>query len=232
MYTSNSTSIINSTSESTPVSFTSETPSMHFTSSDIWFIITISLRYLEITVTIAGNVLVLIAISRFTYLQTPVYWFICGLSLSDLLGIFLAPIIHFVLAYSNTMAARYVCHAKIMLMVLFGLGNLLFSLLIALERLITLSYPLIYKTIITDGRVINVFIFSWIYLLLSTAMLPISSHHGIMTLESLECNPALVMPTLSSSIIEAQIYSTNLGKIKIYNLFHLCYTNSYILSCD
>ena len=142
MYTSISTSIINSTSESTPVSFTSETLWMPFTSSDIWFIITIFLRYLEITVTIAGNVLVLIAISRFTYLQTPVYWFICGLSLSDLLGIFLAPIVHFVIAYGNTMAARYVCHAKIMLMFLFGLGNLLFSLLIALERLITLSYPL------------------------------------------------------------------------------------------
>ena len=233
MYTSDSPSSINISgatlshgncaAESTPQFFSSESPVFLLTSSDIWFIISISVRYLEITLTFAGNLLVLIAISRFTYLRAHVYWFICGLSLSDLVSISLTPFIHFQLHYVNTMAARYVCHAQLMLMFLFGLGNLLFSLLIALERLITLSYPLSHSTIITDSRVTKVFIFSWIYLFLFTAVLPITSHHRIMTLESLVCQASFVMPTLTHSVLTAQVYIINLGKIKVphVNLSHV-----------
>ena len=205
----------NSTAESTIQFFSLESSALLLTTSDIWFIITISLRYLELAVTFAGNWLVLIAISRFTYLQTPVFWFICGLSLSDLISISLAPILHIQLHYVNTVVARYICHAQIMLTFPFALGNLLFSLLIALERLITLSYPLTYMTIITNSRVTKVFICSWIYLFSLTAILLFSGHHSIMTMKSLSCQAAFVLPTLSHSILAVHVYSINLGKTKV-----------------
>ena len=205
----------NSAAESTPQFFSSESPAVILTSTDIWFIIAIFFRYLEIPITFAGNLLVLVAISRFTYLRTHVNLFICGLSLSDLFTILLTPITHFQILYTNTMTARYICHAQLMLMMLFGLGNLFFSLMIVLERLITLSYPLSYMTIIIDSRVAKVFIFSWTYLFLLTAVLPITWNHRVMTMGSLVCQPSSVMPTLTHSVLAAHAYCINLGKTKV-----------------
>ena len=180
--------------------------------TDYLFIITFILRYIQTVLSFIGNSLVLIAIYRFQYLRTPTGWLICGLSMSNLMLTALIPITHYLRYPEKTLATQYVCHVKIMLMSVYNMGNYLFSFLIGLERLITLSYPLLFTTIITDSRAIKVFIGAWVVLLANTLSIPIFAYQKIMSLGPLECLPSIMMSSLHYSIMSVQIYGCILGK--------------------
>ena len=191
---------------------TAATDIVRITTSDIWLIITFALRYLETMFAFVGNSLVLVAVSRFEYLRTPTGWLICGLSMSNLMLTFLTPVTHFLIHPRITPTTRYVCLFKLIFMTIFIFGNLLFSLLIGLERLITLSFPLMYATIITNRRVIIVFNCAWACLLMNCAWIPISSYKIIMSSESLNCNPAVMLTKLTHLLRTVELYGLCLGK--------------------
>ena len=186
--------------------------------TDIAFIITFVLRHLEVIISFLGNGLVLVSFSRCNYLRIPTCYLICCLSVSDLIGATLSPVIHMMAYVRGTEHWINLCHYKLVLMMMFALGNVLFSFLIALERLITLSFPLSYMTILTSQRSSMCIVIAWLYLVIYTVSLPITNHHHIITMRNTECLAATALTEQSHNIGTIQLYIFSFGIIIVYAL--------------
>ena len=144
------------------------------------FIISLFLRNIESLLTILGNGIILIAFKRYPDLRNATGWLICGLAVGDLNSSVLAPLMVFMAVYRDSDVWIPMCHFKLFVTMTYALGNVIFSMAIAIERLLTLSYPLSYQTFITPERTTIFTIICWTYILLS------SFANSIMSLKHIE----------------------------------------------
>ena len=186
--------------------------------TDLGFIITMMLRHIEVFISIVGNGLVLTAVWKCSYLHMPTCYLISCLSICDIIGATLSPLIHFMAYHRGTQLWVDLCHFKLVLMIMFALGNLLFSFMIALERLITLMYPLTYMTIVSKRHVSACVLGAFMYLIGYTISLPITSHNHISTMRNTECLAASAMPKMVHNVCTIQLYFFTVGIILIYLL--------------
>ena len=133
---------------------------------DTVFIISFFLRNIESIFGILGNGIILMAFQRYPDLRNATGYLICGLSVADLIGSVLAPMMVMLAFYRNTNVWVPVCHIKLFIIMTYTLGNVFFSMSIAIERLLTLSYPLSYQTFITPNRTAVFTIICWAYIIL------------------------------------------------------------------
>ena len=184
--------------------------------TDVAFIIIFMIRHLEVIISFLGNGLVLVSFYHCNYLRIPTCYLICCLSISDLIGATLSPVVHMMAYVRGTHLWINLCLFKIVLQIMFALGNLLFSFLIAFERLITLLFPLRYMTILTSQRCTMCIVMAWLYLVIYTVSLPITNHAHIITMRNTECLTATALTEHSHNIITLQLYSITVGIVIVY----------------
>ena len=132
--------------------------------NQILYIITIIILLLECMLAFAANTLVLVAIKCYPNIRRPTTCLICGLSIADLLGATTTPTLLLLRLCRGTTMWVYVAHIRIIIVTLFSVANVVFSALIALERLLTLSFPLTYMTFLTTSRTALCVAVTWAYL--------------------------------------------------------------------
>ena len=124
---------------------------------------------LESCVAFAGNLLVLVAFKCYPHIRLPTTWLICGLSIADLFGSLATPSLVLLRLCRGTILWVYGLHIRLVILILFSTGNVAFSALIALERLLILSFPLSHMKFITTTRTAACVAVSWIYLISTAA---------------------------------------------------------------
>ena len=151
------------------------------------FIIVFIIRHIQFLLILVGNGIVLLAFKLYPDLRNATGWLISGLALSDLVGGFLPPLMVVLSFKRNSSTWINLCHIKLVLMVAYVLGNVIFTAIIALERLITLSYPLTYQNMITSYRAAMAVAIVWGYIAVFSLALPFLNHGHLQTVEKVDC---------------------------------------------
>ena len=151
------------------------------------FIIVFIIRHIQFVLILVGNGIVLLAFKLYPDLRNATGWLISGLALSDLVGGFVPPLMVVLSFNRNSSTWINLCHIKLVLMVAYVLGNVIFTAIIALERLITLSYPLTYQNMITSYRAALAVAIVWGYISVFSLSLPFLNHDHLQTVEQVDC---------------------------------------------
>ena len=204
---SNITETPNLTSVGAPISASTNRPIAIIETHEATFIIVFMARHIQAILTVIGNGMVLLAFKLYPDLRNATGWLICGLALSDLIGSILSPIMVTLSFKRNSAAWVYLCHFKLVAMVAYVLGNIIFTAIIACERFITLSYPLTYQNIITSNRASAVVSIVWTYIAMYTLAVPFQIHEHLKTVEQVDC--------LTWSCFTAQVQLTFLVQVYI-----------------
>ena len=151
--------------------------------------------------------LVLVAFKRFPNIRQPTTCLICGLSIADVLGSFSTPSLLLLRWSRGTNFWIYAAHLRLVVNVLFIIGNVTFSALIALERLLTLSFPLTYMTFITTEHAYLCVVATWVYLVLGVTLVSVSSHSFLQRQPHTMLNEYIVLaPNLPHAFMVTHFY--------------------------
>ncbi|XP_069915326.1 olfactory receptor 7E178-like [Oryctolagus cuniculus] len=104
-------------------------------------------------ITLLGNLLIALAISSDSHLQTPMYFFLCNLSLADV-GFTSTTIPKMIVdIHTHSTVISYVgCLTQMSLFIIFGcMGDLLLTVM-AYDRFVTICHPLYYQVIMNPCR--------------------------------------------------------------------------------
>ena len=164
------------------------------------------LRFVESLLIIIVNGLVLLSFKRFPHIRCSTTCLICGLSSADLLGSFLSLLMVLVSLCRGTITWVYIAHVKLLAMLCFTLGNLVYSALIALERLITLTYPLRYMTFITTERTAVVTIGIGVYLVILSIALTLYNHSNLTKIPQIPYHETIISEPTTYIIASAHFY--------------------------
>ena len=181
------TDTIDITADGTPRLAITDAPIAIIGTGEATFIIVFIIRHIQTVLILVGNSVVLLAFKLYPDLRNATGWLISGLALSDLVGGLLSPLMVVLSFTRNSTAWIYLCHIKLVIMVAYALGNVIFTAIIAFERLITLSYPLTYQNMITPYRTALTVTVIWVYIAVFSLALPFLNHAHLQTVEQVDC---------------------------------------------
>ena len=204
---SNITGTSNLTSVLTPISRSTDRPIAIIETHEATFIIVFIVRHIQAILIVIGNGMVLLAFKLYPDLRNATGWLICGLALSDLIGSVLSPVMVTLSFKRNSESWVYLCHFKLVAMVAYALGNIIFTAIIACERFITLCYPLTYQNIITPKRASVGVTLVWTYIGMYSLAVPFQIHEHLQAVEQVDC--------LTWSCFTAQVQLTFLVQLYI-----------------
>ena len=156
--------------------------------------IAIIINVIESIIGVFANSMVLIAFKCYPHIRQSTTCRICGLSIADIIGAFTVPLLEVLRWCRGTNVWIYIAHVRFVLVVLFTIGNVVFSALIALERLLTLSFPLSYMTFITTERAAACVVATWVYLIVTVTILSVISHSFFASLRQILLSEVLLLP--------------------------------------
>ena len=165
------------------------------------------IRLIESTLALAANSLVLMAYINYPHIRQPTTCLICGLAVADMIGATLGPLVIMISLCRGTAAWVYVAHVKIFFQAMFSLGNILFSALIALERLLTLTYPLTCMTFITLNRTVGCVLAAFVYLTSVMTLISVASHSYISHLEQTTLFEIMAIPDFMNTLLMIQFFA-------------------------
>lgn len=125
--------------------------------------INFSLRILWAIFALFGNTLTIAAVGSFERLQTKSNLLICNLAVGDLLTVFLPPLQALHDHYADTAIFVPACLTEKFINLVSARANAYGITLIAVERLVYISYPLRYHSILTWNRILAVMALIWSY---------------------------------------------------------------------
>ena len=176
------------------------------TFSEVFYIILMIFRILQSILAFGANILVLVAFKCYPHLQQSTTCLICGLSIADLLAATLAPMALLISTVRDSNSWVYIEHVKMVLMSAFAIGNVTFSTLIAVERALTLTYPLTYMTFITLKRTGVCVVIAWTYITICLTVLSITSHAHYTSVPQTIYSEIVVLTPTSHSILSVHFY--------------------------
>ena len=175
--------------------------------SSLYVILLTCILLLESCVAFAGNTLVLVAFKRYPHIRMSTTWLICGLSVADLFGSLTTPSLVLLRLCRGTILWAYGLHLRLVILILFIIGNVAFSALIALERLLILSFPLSYMTFITTSGTAACVAVTWIYLISTSAGISYISQSILLMHPQTILGEIIVVPhNLAQTIIITHFY--------------------------
>ena len=186
--------------------FTTERPLPIRPVDDPLFVSCSIIRIVMSVFIIVGNGCVLVSFKLYPELRTSTGWLIAGLSMADLIGSGNSTLMAILPHYRNSDTWILLCHIKMALQNPFVIGNIGFSMIIAIERFITLQYPLIYMTIITTERIAYCTIGMWVYISTLSILIPILIKDHLPTIEQTDCLIANSFTPLAQYIVMAHVY--------------------------
>ena len=178
--------------------------------TDEWlFILFVVIRLMQALAVLIGNSLVMCAFLSFYNVRNAnaTGWMIFALATADIMATFLPPLYLLLEIHDDSSYWTYICHMKLLLTILYVLANIFFSVSIALERFITLSYPLNYQVILTPKRTAMLVTVVWSYLLTYIGLLPLFYHDHMSTIKPKICLLTHCLPRKVQYTIMLQAYS-------------------------
>ena len=155
--------------------------------NDPLFLTIFAIRFVWIVLVVLFNGLILIAFKRYPEIRSCTGYLVSGLAVADLFGCgthIMMPILPYV---RNSQSWIYICHAKMVTQNFYIIGNIVFSMVIAMEKLITLSYPLYYMKILTTERICRLTIVCWIYIIIVSFIVMALNNEHLHKVEQTEC---------------------------------------------
>ena len=136
-----------------------------FTTTGWWFWIFVCLRIIQSGLCFFGNLLILIAIVKFVSLHKPANVLIAGLASADFLSSFII-LKYFILNYSTQgKAFSALCKIIETIALSCAVANTHSIMLISVERLIFISFPLQYNLWVTAASTVKAVITMWVFTL-------------------------------------------------------------------
>ena len=173
---------------------------------DMVFIISFILRYIQCVILLLSNGVLLLAFHRSPHLLTSTGWLIVGLAVVDLTAIPQTCAVLLIAFYSNTKQWVYMCQCKMALTIAYGVGSIIFNAIIVMERLITLSYPLTYMTIVTPQRAAICTFVTWVFMVALSVGAPIINYDKISSTGHNSCYGAYVFNYTSHMVLSFIAY--------------------------
>ena len=149
---------------------TSESESELESDSTIVLILRALLQAIIAVTIIFSNTLVVVAIRRFSSLQTITNYFVTSLAVADLMIGFLLPLNILLVAVPDWNLDHRVCVCRIVMVLLPCSGSINSLLLVAIDRHQAIVFPFYYLQHMTPNRVRYILVGSWVFSLLTTTI--------------------------------------------------------------
>ncbi|XP_058513629.1 putative gustatory receptor clone PTE01 [Ochotona princeps] len=163
-------------------------------------------------VTVLGNLLILLAVTSDSHLHTPMYFFLCGLSLADVgfTSTTVPKMVADILTHSAAISYAG-CLTQMFMYVLFGCMDDVLLLVMAYDRLVAVCHPLHYQVIMNPHRCGFLLLLSLMASLLDSllqtlVLLGVTCFSGV-EISNFFCDPSQLLnlncsDTFSSDIVE------------------------------
>ncbi|XP_058535890.1 olfactory receptor 7E178-like [Ochotona princeps] len=162
-------------------------------------------------VTVLGNLLIILAVSSDSHLHTPMYFFLCSLSLADMGFISTTvPKMTVAIVTHNMVISYDGCLTQMFMFNLFGCMDDVFLLVMAYDRFVAICHPLHYQVIMNPHRCGYLLLLSFMASLLDSLMqsfviLRVTCFNGV-DISNFFCDPSQLLnlncsDTLSSDIV-------------------------------
>ena len=151
------------------------------------FLSIFAIRFVWIVLVLVFNGLILTAFKIYPEIRSSTGYLVCGLAVADIFGCgthIMMPILPYI---RNSQGWIYICHAKMVAQNNYLIGNIMFSMVIAMERLITLRYPLYYINILTPERMFRFTMSCWVYIVIVSILLLGLNNKHLHQVEQTEC---------------------------------------------
>ncbi|XP_040846043.1 olfactory receptor 18-like [Ochotona curzoniae] len=149
-------------------------------------------------VTLLGNLLIILAVTSDSHLHTPMYFFLCSLSLADVgfTSTTVPKMIVDVLTH-NTVISFAGCLTQMSLFLLFGCMDDLLLTVMAYDRFVAICHPLHYQVIMNSHRcgflVLAFFVVSLLYSFMQTLMVFRITCFKTVDISNFFCDPSQLL---------------------------------------
>ncbi|XP_062035411.1 olfactory receptor 7E178-like [Lepus europaeus] len=169
-------------------------------------------------VTVLGNLLIILAVASDSHLHTPMYFFLCNLSLADV-GFTSTTVPKMIVdIHTHSTAISYVgCLTQMSLSIICGCMDALLLTVMAYDRFVAICHPLHYQAIMNPGRcgflVLVSFGGSLLYSLLQNLMVLRNSCFKKVEISNFFCEPTQLLSLTSSDSFTNDVFTYLVGII-------------------
>ncbi|XP_040846123.1 olfactory receptor 18-like [Ochotona curzoniae] len=183
-------------------------------------------------VTVLGNLLIILAVTSDSHLHTPMYFFLCSLSLADVgfISTTVPKMIVDILTHSTAISYGG-CLTQMFMYVLFGCMDDVLLLVMAYDRFVAICHPLHYQVIMNPRRCGFLLLLSLMASLLDSLMqtlvlVGVTCFSGV-DISSFFCDPSQLLnlncpDTFSSDIVE-YLVAIVYGLVPVSGIFYSYY---------